>query len=356
MKKILLIEDDKDVRENTAEILTFANYTVTTAENGVIGIEKATKYLPDIIICDIMMPGLNGYSVLQHLNQNPKTASIPFIFMTAKTDKADRRMGMNLGADDYLTKPFEEEELLQAISCRLKKYNFLKKEIAKNLEGISNFMEEASEYLDLESLSRDQGLKKYPKKEILFWEGDAANTLFFIENGTIKTYKSTESGKDFVTGLFNGGNFVGQLSLLSKTGTYVETAVVLEDAEVYAIPKDVFTKLLYGNPLVSEKFIEMISNNLKDVQEHLVAMAFSSVRQRAAKALLELHDKGMIQDSADSGIGIAREDFAGMIGTATETAIRTLSEFKEEGLIGTERGRRIILLNKEELQSVADFK
>ena len=100
----------------------------------------------------------------------------------------------------------------------------------------------------------------------------------------------------------------------------------------------------------------MISNNLIEVQTQLVDMAFASVRQRAAKALLELYDKGIIKDHVDEGLDIPREDFAGIIGTATETAIRTLSDFKEEGLITTDSGRRIMLLDKEGLQEAADFR
>lgn len=121
MKKILLIEDNQFVRENTAEILELDNFDVITAENGKVGIEKALKHIPDIIICDIMMPELDGYGVFEGLNKNPKTASIPFIFLTAKSEKVEIRKGMNLGADDYLTKPFEEQELLDVIECRLKK-------------------------------------------------------------------------------------------------------------------------------------------------------------------------------------------------------------------------------------------
>lgn len=163
---------------------------------------------------------------------------------------------------------------------------------------------------------------------MIFWEGDTAHSMYFIESGTIKTYKSTESGRELVTGIYGTGDFIGQLSLLNHLGTYRENATVLEDANVYAIPKNDFTKLLYGNHTVSQKFIEMISNNLIEVQTQLVDMAFASVRQRAAKALLELYDKGMIKDLANERMGIPREDFAGMIGTATETAIRTLSHFK----------------------------
>ncbi len=351
----MVIEDNQDVRENTADILELANYEVQTAEDGLAGMEKIALFRPDIIICDIMMPGLNGFSVLQRLSEDPANAGIPFIFLTAKTSRTDMRKGMNLGADDYLTKPFEEEELLEAISCRLKKNEFLKKEIAKNLGGLSTFFEDASEYIDLEGLSKDHAVKKYEKKETVFRAGDTAHSLFFIESGSIKTFKSTESGKELVTGIFGAGDFIGQLSLLNSKATYIENATVLEDAELCAIPKEDFTKLLYGSPVVSKKFIGMISNNLVHLQEQLVDMAFASVRQRSAKALLELHGKGIVQEKPNSGMGISREDFAGIIGTATETAIRTLSDFKDEGLITTDHGRRIILLNKEGLQCIADF-
>ncbi|MDL5512388.1 response regulator [Arenibacter sp. M-2] len=355
MKRILLIEDNKDVRENTADILELANYEVTTAENGKIGVERAEIFRPDVIICDIMMPELDGYGVLELLGKNNATSSIPFIFLTAKTDRAEVRLGMNLGADDYLTKPFEEKELLEAIASRLRKSDFLKKEIAKNMEGLNNFLDEATQYMDMKSLSKDYPLKKYHKKEIIFWEGDNAHSLYFIEYGSVKTYKSTESGKEFVTGILGPGDFIGQLSLLNSNKVYVENATVLEDAELCAIPRKDFTKLLYGNSVVSQKFIGMISNNIMHLQEQLVDMAYASVRKRAAKALLDLYDKQVILDKPNGGIGIPREDFAGLIGTATETAIRTLSDFKEEGLIATDHGRRITITNEKGLREVADF-
>ncbi len=356
MKRILLIDDNKDVRENTAEILELANYKVATAENGKIGVEMAKEFKPDVVVCDIMMPEMDGYGVLEVLSKNSSTASTPFIFLTAKTEREDMRLGMNMGADDYLTKPFEDKELLEAIACRLQKNEFLKKEIAKNKEGLNSFLNEASQYMDMESLSKDYPLKKYEKKEVVFWEGDNAHAMYFIESGSIKTYKSTESGKEFVTGIYGAGNFIGQLSLLNTDRTYVENATVLEDAQLCSIPREDFTKLLYGNAIVSQKFIGMISNNLMHLQEQLVDMAYASVRQRAAKALLELYDKRVIQDDARSAIGIPREDFAGMIGTATETAIRTLTDFKDEGLITTDHGRRIVILDKKGLRNVADFK
>ena len=108
---LLIIEDNEDIRESTAEILELAGYTVLKAENGKKGVELAQAHLPDLILCDIMMPELDGYGVLYLLNKNPETATIPFIFLTAKTERVDMRKGMEMGADDYLTKPFDEIEL-----------------------------------------------------------------------------------------------------------------------------------------------------------------------------------------------------------------------------------------------------
>ncbi|QVY65564.1 response regulator [Polaribacter sp. Q13] len=355
MKKILLIEDSKDVRENTAEILELENYEVSTAENGKIGVEKALKIHPDLIICDIMMPELDGYGVFKQLQSNLKTASIPFIFLTAKSEKSDLRKGMNLGADDYLIKPFEEAELLDAIACRINKNDFLKKEYSKNMQGMNQFLNEASDYLNLEALSKDRSLQSYKIKERIYDEGNAAHQLFYIESGTVKTYRTTESGKEFVIGVYGAGNFIGQLSLLGDTGTYIETASVLEDAEVCGIPKADFVNLIHGNRDVSNKFIGMISNNLIHLQEQLVDMAFATVRQKTAKALLELDTKGLMKDKQHAGISIPRDDFAGLIGAATETAIRMLTEFKNEGLIAIETNRKLILINKEGLKKIAEF-
>ena len=355
MKKILIIEDNPDVRENTSDLLELSHYKVKTAENGIVGVELAKKMKPDLIICDIMMPELDGYGVLQTLSKHHKTASIPFIFLTAKTEKSDMRKGMNLGADDYLTKPFSEVELLEAIESRLKKYNFLKKEFSKNFKGVMAFLEEASGYMDLETISKGYSLLKYKKKDLLFMEGGTANSLCFVQSGIIKTYKTTETGKDFVIGLFGPGSFLGQLSLLTDDGLYIESASVIKDAEIYEIPKSDFLTLLYGNKVVSNKFINMISNDLIEVQEQLVSMAFASVRQKVARTLLNLEQKGVLTDQENSDISISREDFAGIIGAATETTIRMLTEFKEEGLITIGSNRKIKIENKKALEEIVEF-
>ncbi|GGG43142.1 hypothetical protein GCM10011414_10990 [Croceivirga lutea] len=129
MKKILLIEDDRALRENTAELLELYGYKVRTAANGMDGLKYAQESPPDIILCDILMPKMNGYSVLQELAFDNNTRHIPFIFLSAKTELKEIRKGINLGADDYLTKPFDENDLLNAIENCLSKTKLLSKKL-----------------------------------------------------------------------------------------------------------------------------------------------------------------------------------------------------------------------------------
>jgi CRP/FNR family cyclic AMP-dependent transcriptional regulator len=136
MKKILLIEDNENIRSNSAEILELSNYKVAVAEDGKIGVEKAIQQKPDLIICDIMMPVLDGYGVLHAVQKNDMLRNIPFIFLTAKTERDDFRKGMELGADDYLSKPFNATELLNAVDSRIKKVETLRQGLSSGLENI----------------------------------------------------------------------------------------------------------------------------------------------------------------------------------------------------------------------------
>ena len=138
MSKILVIEDSEVLRNDIIEMLGFEGYEVDGAPDGLVGVEKALAYLPDLIICDIMMPGLNGYGVLEKLRENQNTVATPFIFLTAKTDHNDVRQGMGLGADDYLTKPFVAAELLDAVSVRLERRETLEKIVDKRVQELSD--------------------------------------------------------------------------------------------------------------------------------------------------------------------------------------------------------------------------
>jgi signal transduction histidine kinase len=121
MKKILVVEDAQSLRKDILEMLGFEGYEAAGAENGLVGVQRAREMRPDLIICDIMMPGMDGFGVLEELRKDEQLATIPFIFLTARTDRADSRYGMELGADDYLTKPFTASELLASVQTRLDK-------------------------------------------------------------------------------------------------------------------------------------------------------------------------------------------------------------------------------------------
>ena len=129
MKKILLIEDDSKSRSNIKYLLEANKYKVFSAEDGLEGINMAMEIKPDLIICDILMPVVDGYKVKEDLSTNPNTSSIPFIFLSAKSDLCDIRKGMNLGADDYLTKPFKIADLLKAIEARMNRIVEIGKQI-----------------------------------------------------------------------------------------------------------------------------------------------------------------------------------------------------------------------------------
>jgi diguanylate cyclase (GGDEF)-like protein len=160
MATILVIEDVESLREEIMESLSYEGFDVLGAENGVIGVQIANTYLPNLIICDIAMPELDGYGTLMALRQEPTTSMIPFIFLTAMTEKADMRQAMQLGADDYLTKPFTSEELLGAIASRLQKYNSVREHYYDEIKAVG----ERFEYL-----SSHDGLTQLPNR-ILFHE------------------------------------------------------------------------------------------------------------------------------------------------------------------------------------------
>ncbi len=347
MKKILLIEDNADMRENTAEILELANYKVISAPNGRVGVEKASKENPDLIICDIMMPELDGYGVLYLLSKNPSTASIPFIFLTAKAEKADLRKGMSMGADDYLTKPFEEMELLNAVEARLRKSDVFRKEFTKNIEGLSEFLAQARGLEELSRLSADRKVHHFKKKEMIYMEGEEPNGIIFVVKGRIKTYKTNEDGKEFITGIHKEGDFLGYIDLIENT-EYRESAEAMDEAEVTIIPRQDFFSLLYSNRDVAAKFIKLLSNNLQETEDRLLNLAYNSVRKRVADALITLQQRYHTAKDQNSGFSVSREDLASMVGTATESVIRTLSDFKEEKLIDIKE-KNIFILNPDRL-------
>ena len=341
MTTILLIEDNDVIRTNTAEILTLTGYAVQTAENGKVGVEKALEHRPDLVICDIMMPVLDGYGVLHIFNKNPQLSGIPFIFLSAKIERSDFRKGMDLGADDYLTKPFEESELLSAIEGRLSRFQHNiapepalaipadrpKSDYDLRQDGLGQFLDDALRLGNGLTLSADRKIHLLRKKQCVYSEGDEPTRLYFLKAGKVKTIRTTTEGKELITGLYNPGEFFGYFALLQHYD-HTDAAVVIEDAELIYIPKADFTQLLLVNPVVSGQFIRLLAGQIGERETQLLGMAYDSLRRRVADTLLRLHDQ-----QPDVPIQLARDDLAAMIGTATESLIRILSEFRHDGLL-----------------------
>ncbi|HUM46692.1 MAG TPA: response regulator, partial [Chitinophagales bacterium] len=281
MKSILLIEDNKDVRENTAEILSLSNFRVLTAENGKSGVELAMQEHPDLIICDIMMPVMDGYSVLHSLSRNKETATIPFIFLTAKTERTDLRKGMEMGADDYITKPFDDIELLNAVEARLNKAEALKRDFAASIDGFNEFISAAKKVQHLNLLSEDHEVRHYKKKQLIYEAGGRPMSMFFVEKGKLKTFRTNDDGKELITSIFKEGDFFGYTALLEEN-YYHDSVEALEDCEVMLIPKEEFFELIGNDPTVAGRFIRMLANNLSEREEQLLQLAYNSVRKRVA--------------------------------------------------------------------------
>ncbi|MEZ4779064.1 MAG: response regulator [Flavobacteriaceae bacterium] len=346
MSTILIIEDDIALRENTAELLELEGYKVITAPNGRIGIEKASKELPQLIICDIMMPIVDGYGVLEKLSQQPETQHIPFIFLSAKTEHKEIRKGMDLGADDYLTKPCEEQELISAIESRLAKAELLSKQIEAQLatdtpeEGLRNLNE-------LKNFFDDNGeILSFSKGETIYKEGKHSNNIYLILKGIVKTHKMDESGKELITALYKPDDFLGFTSF-EENVPYQESATVVESVEVAVISKQDLKEILGKSKDVTLELVNVLTENLSEIKDQLLQMAYSSVRKKTAQTILQFVK--ILNKKPHESIKISRYDLANVAGIATESLIRTLSGFKKEGLIEIE-GRNIKVLDIKSLQ------
>jgi len=347
MRKVLLIEDDSVLRENTAELLELSNYEVITASNGKKGVMAAKAYLPNVIVCDIMMPELDGYGVLKQLGKNEATMHIPFIFLSAKTEKEDVRKGMNLGADDYLTKPFEEIDLINAIESRLARAQILKElekpENANKNDNEIKTIHEFKNYID------DNGDElEFLQGEEIYREGGNVHMVYLILKGIVKTHKLDENGKELITGIYNADEFFG-FSSLTANEIYEEYATAMEDTKLVGVNKDKLTTVLRENHGLSLELMHILAESLTDAKQQLLEMAYGSVRKKTASTILKFADK--LQQDKHGNIHILRSDLASVAGMATETLIRTLSSFKKEGLIAME-DHNIRILDKETLSRI----
>ncbi|MDC0467397.1 response regulator [Bacteroidia bacterium] len=318
-QKILVIEDNIDIGENIVELLSLSGFDTIEAVDGREGAKFALQELPDLILCDIMMPGLDGYGVLHILSKHRETHNIPFIFLTAKAEKSDMRKGMTLGADDYITKPFDETDLLTAIENRLKK--------SANNQPFDNGREDLFEKI----FEKNKQVKSYDKKEYFYREEDTPRKLFFIHEGKVKISKINKDGREVVLELYGKGDFFGYWGILEDR-LYNENAQALENCVIYEIPMEDFKALLSTNTTVSASFLKLLSNNMLIKEDKIIELAYESVRKRIANSILAIND---VYGNDDLSFKVSRELIASIAGTTIPTTIRMITEFKNAGLINT---------------------
>lgn len=347
MNKILVIEDNFEMRDNITEILQLSNYEVYSAANGRKGVEMALKHLPDVILCDIMMDELDGYGVLLMLGKHPETSTIPFIFITAKTQKQDLRKGMEMGADDYLMKPFDDVELLNAIETRLKKRGLQKDFYSKSIDQMQALATATKGLPELKRIIDDRKLRIVRKKQVLYYEGDKVTGIYLIHKGKIKTTKIADDGRELTTGIYDIDQFVGA-NILFSSEHYIDNATALEECSLSFFPIQELEKLISQYPDVAGKFIKILSNEVGDKEEQLLQMAYSSVRKRIAESLLSYHKQHCTNGES---INLTRYEIANLSGTAPETVSRTLTDFENEGLIDKNRNE-LVLLNPQKLSGL----
>ena len=334
-KRILIIEDSVDIRENTAELLELSGFTVETASDGLEGVRIARTWHPDVVICDIMMPNLDGFGVLQVFSSQTELATIPFIFLTAKTDRADMRKGMEMGADDYLTKPFQEVELLRAIEARLKKVKTIIP-LAESATDVSA-VHEALAFLDLLTWDGEKKTQIQARKQVIYAEGDHPIRLYFLAKGKVKTYHTNKDGKYFITSFIQEGEFFGFVDIL-ESQAYRESAEALEESQIISVHATDFLHRIKENIHLEVFFRKALTSYLLKNEKLMVEMAYQSLRMRVAMVLVELAQTYGTNSAEPLVIKLSREDLASRVGTATESVIRTLSDFKKEGYLDVKGG------------------
>lgn len=274
MTTILVVEDDYNLSHNIVDVLENSGYDVELAANGFDGLNIALQILPDLILCDVMMPQMDGYELLEQLNKNPKTSNIPFIFLTAKVESKDLRKGMILGADDYLFKPFKIDDLLNAIETRIKKRHFYKNELESLKYNITNKVPENLR----DKLFNILGFSHIIEEE---FNSLSNQEITELNNYIISAGKSLHKGIE---------KLIVYSNLLSNKQPKVETENNLEISEEY------FTNIIFDTPFILSR--------TKDIK-----LNFSPAKLKINKCYFdilfnELIENAILTSPADSEIKI----------------------------------------------------
>ncbi len=343
MKKaeLLVIEDNREVRENLAEILELYGYVVRTAPDGMAGARAAMQQPPDLILCDIMMPELDGFGVLNLLAENERTATVPFIFITARADTKDRRRGMNLGAEDYITKPFYKDELLRVVELRLKKVERRK----KRSTALAVDRDRGAEMLA--ALFAEGGsIRSFESGQLVVREGDRPGQLFRISTGRVQLIYLHEYGREYATTVLGPEDIVGLPTVVAGLPYSYSARVVSSSLTCRDMPAAAFMETLRNDPGAAAAVQYLLARHALAAEERMVGQAYDSVRRRMAQVLTELDDVW-----AGQAIDLSREELARLVGTTKESVSRTLADFRKENLVAIE-GREVRIMDSAGLSEV----
>ncbi|EPR73790.1 Two-component response regulator [Winogradskyella psychrotolerans RS-3] len=347
-KTILLIKYDKALLESTSELLELEGYNVITATNGEYGVEKAKEIIPDVILCDLMMPEIDGYDVLEMLSNHHTANYIPFVFLSNSSSLKEVHKRMDFDTDDYVTKPFTNENLITTIEKRLEKSTLLTRVLEK--ENGSNKTAAESEINNLNDLKNffdnNGELTNYKEGQAIYSNGDHSNNVYLIIKGVVKCFRVDEKGKLFTTALYKPDEFLGFASFKKNT-IYHECASALNDVQLAGISKKELNKILNEDNNISMELMEMLNQDLEIIKEQLLRMAYGSVRRKTAQSLLYFAEA--LNKKPKENMQILRTDIANVAGIATETLIRTLSVFKEAGYIEVDK-QYIRIIDQDKLQ------
>lgn len=344
---ILIIEDNEEVRENMEEILALYGYSILTEPNGLAGVKTAIQNPPDLILCDVMMPELDGYGVLNLLAANARTKNIPFVFVTAKIETEDIRRGMNLGADDYITKPFYKDELLNVIDTRLKKAQTRSEAPLYTIPTQLHLSDPEGGKIRLEQAFMEKGRRQtFDQGRHIVREGENPHFIYRVEAGHVHLSRAHDHGRDYIIAELGVGQIFGVPSALERSPFDYSANVALGGTVLQSLAIRDFLHLLNTDRTVIDALMRLMASRVASHGEHLASQAYDSVRRRTALVICDLHEKYQGED-----IELSREELAQMVGSTKESVIRCLSDFKQDGLVRAE-GRRLIIQDLKRLQGL----
>jgi len=304
MHKILIVEDTREIREEICDILIMEGYNVSQAENGSIGFEMALKENPDLIISDILMPELNGFEMFQKLKKHKETLGIPLIFLSAKAEKTDIRMGMNLGAEDYLSKPVSIDDLVKAVENKIKKKLIIDKKIDEKTTELSNILQSQKNELDNYSHLISHGLKSSLRNvsDLLAWTQEELNDTDSLDDSNLNIQLMNEKVEKMELLLVK----LEQYNNITKTSFKNENINI--NTVVQNIINDInklsHISIKINNELPTTLFVD--GQMLEKVFEILIRNAMDHIHKKTGliEVACETTEKDYIFSIKDNGIGI----------------------------------------------------